>query len=302
MPGIEQKLGRVLIPMATPFRANGRVDYGRAGQLAKMLLARGRGDALVLAGTTGEFYALSDEERVRLFRAVKQAVGAKAPLVAGTGAASTQQALALSKAAERMGFAALLVVAPYYSKATQEGLYRHFRAIAQAVKLPVLLYNIPLFAGVNIAPETVGRLARFRNIVGLKEEAGVNPTQTTEFLQRTPRGFAVYCGDDTMVLAVLAQGGVGCVSAGAHLVGDRMKEMIAHFLAGRVREAAEIHHRLFPLFQAFLGKGRVSPIPLCRDAVSLTWKDLGPPRLPLVGADAEEKRKLIAALKRLGRL
>ena len=302
MPKISDIAGRLLLPLITPFMHDDTIDHDRVGELANYVLDREYGDALIVAGTTGEFYALTLEERVALFRSVKAAVGKRAPLIAGTGAPCTKHAIALTKAAAGLGYDAVMVVAPFYSRPTQEGLRLHFEQVAQAADLPLMLYNIPLFAGANIAPETVAALARIPNVVAIKEEAGINPLQTSDFVLGTPDDFEVYCGDDTMALQVLTQGGIGVVSGGSHVVGDMMRGAIDAFLAGDVAQATQLHLKMYPFFKALLGEGRVNPIPLVREAVSLTWQPVGPPRLPQTPASDTEREALVRVLAELGKL
>jgi 4-hydroxy-tetrahydrodipicolinate synthase len=302
MAKLSDTVGRLLVPLVTPFMHDDTVDNDRVGELANYLLDREYCDALIVAGTTGEFYALTLEERTALLRTVKDAVGSRAPLIAGTGAACTKHAVALTKAAASFGYDAVMVVAPYYSRPTQEGLRLHFEQVAAAADLPLMLYNIPLFAGANLAPGTVAALAKIPNIVAIKEEAGINPLQTSDFVLGTPQDFEVYCGDDTMVLQVLAQGGVGAVSGGSHVVGDMMRQAMDAFLAGEVTKATELHLKMYPFFKALLGEGRVNPVPLVREALSLTWQPVGPPRLPQTPASDAEREALVRVLAELGKL
>ena len=302
MSRLSDTVGRLLVPLVTPFMHDDTVDNDRVGELANYLLDREYCDALIVAGTTGEFYALTLEERTALLRTVKDAVGSRAPLIAGTGAACTKHAVALTKAAASFGYDAVMVVAPYYSRPTQEGLRLHFEQVAAAADIPLMLYNIPLFAGANLAPGTVAALARISNIVAIKEEAGINPLQTSDFVLGTPQDFEVYCGDDTMVLQVLAQGGVGAVSGGSHVVGDMMRQAMDAFLAGDVAKATELHLKMYPFFKALLGEGRVNPVPLVREALSLTWQAVGPPRLPQTPASDAEREALVRVLAELGKL
>jgi 4-hydroxy-tetrahydrodipicolinate synthase len=302
MPRIDGKLGKVLLPMVTPFGKDQQVDHGVAAQLAAWLIDRGYCDTLIVGGTTGEFYAMTYDERLALFKTIKKAVGDRVPLVAGTGAASTLHAVSMTQAAASLGYDMAMVVAPFYSKATQKEILHHFKQVAAAVKIPIMVYNIPLFTGVNVDPPTLEELAKVDNIVAVKEEAGVNPTQTSDFVLRVGEDFAVYCGDDTMVLPAMAQGAVGVVSGGSHAVGDLMKNMIGLFLSGKLREATELHLKLYRFFKALSGKGRTNPVPLVRAAVGLVWKDVGPPRAPLLPADEEEVAALAAVLRDLGKL
>jgi len=302
MPKLTDIAGRLLLALITPFMHDDTIDHDRVGELANHVLDREYADSLIVAGTTGEFYALTLDERVSLFRSVKAAVGNRAPLIAGTGATCTKHAVALTKAAASVGYDAALVVAPYYSRPTQEGLLLHFEQVAAASDLPVILYNIPLFAGVNIAPPTVAELAKIPNVVAIKEEAGVNPLQTSEFVLGTPEDFEVYCGDDMMVVSAMGQGAVGAVSAGSHVVGDLMRGAIDAFLTGDAAEATELHLKMFPFLKALFGEGRTNPIPLVRESVSLTWQSVGPPRLPQTGASDAEREALVRVLAELGKL
>ncbi len=302
MPKLSEIVGRLLVPMVTPFMHDDTIDHDRAGELANYLLDREYCDALVVAGTTGEFYALTLEERVALFRSVKEAVGERAPLIAGTGAACTGHAVALTKAAASLGYDAAMVVVPYYSRPTQDGLRLHFEQVAAAAELPVMLYNIPLFAGANLAPETVAALARIPNVVAIKDEAALHPLQTSDFMLAAGPDFEVYSGNDTMLLSVLAQGGVGAVSGGSHVVGDMMRAAMDAFVSGQVAKATELHLRMYPFFKTLRGEGRVNPVPLLREAVSLTWQPVGPPRLPLTPPSEGEREALVRALAELGRL
>jgi 4-hydroxy-tetrahydrodipicolinate synthase len=197
-----------------------------------------------------------------------------------------------------------MVVVPYYQRATQEGFYQHFRAVAAETALPVVVYNVPIFTGVNLEAETLGRLVRDApNVLGIKEEAGLNPTQTSEYKLVVGDEFTIFCGDDTMVLQTFPQGAVGVVSGGAHVIGDLMKRMIELYVAGKVEEASAAYLETFPLFQSLVPPGRVNPIPVLKTVVSLTSGiDLGSPRLPSLGATAEELTAIEPVLRKLGRL
>jgi 4-hydroxy-tetrahydrodipicolinate synthase len=302
LSSLSERLGRVLLPLVTPFGDDGAIDHEKAAALAQMVIERGYCDSIIVGGTTGEFYALTLEERTELFRTLRRAVPQKVPLIAGTGAPNTDHAIMLTRAAEEIGYTVAMVVAPYYSKPTQQEIATHFERVAASTKLPIMLYNIPLFTGVNIDPATVVRLAQVQNIVAIKEEAGINPTQTSEYVLQTPPDFDVYCGDDTMVIATLGQGAVGVVSGGSHVIGDMMKQMIAAYFEGQVEVAKELHLKLFGFFKALGGKGRVNPIPVLRAAISMTWHDVGPPRAPQLPADEDERKVLSEVLRTLGKL
>ncbi len=299
---IAELLGEVILPILTPFNSDGEIDFPTLDRLLTHYLAHRMCDSLLIGGTTGEFHALSVEERLRLFEHVKEIVGTRVPLVAGTGAASTRDTLFLTRHAERLGYNAVAVILPYYSRPTQEEIYRHFVTVARATSLPVVLYNIPLFTGVNLQPETLARLAALPNIVGVKDQAGANPVQTSDYLRVAPH-LAVYCGDDAMTLAVLAQGGVGVVSGGAHVLGDLIGEMIRLFKAGKVVDATAIHHRLMPFHRALTLGGRINPIPAIREAVSLaSGINVGPPRPPLMPLTEDERTRLHSVLLQLERI
>ena len=302
MEKLSSILGQVLVPLVTPFKENEDIDSATLAGLVDMVIERGYCDSIIAGGTTGEFPALRFEERVALLQTVREAARRRAPIIAGSGAASTREAIALTRAAEELGYDCAMVVAPYYQKPTQEGLYQHYKAVAESTRLPIMLYNIPLFTGVNIDPATFAALAKIPNIRAIKEEAGINPTQASEFALVAPEHFSIYCGDDTMVLQVLTQGGVGVVSGGSMVIGDRMKRMIAAYFAGRVAEAQALHIQLYELFRAFNQNGRVNPIPLVRAAVGLTWREVGPPRRPLLPATDGERAELRRILVKMGRL
>lgn len=300
--GIEQRLGDVILPLLTPFDASGEIDVPTLGGVIEYVLAHRLCDSLLAAGTTGEFYALSFKERTRLFEQTLNVVRNRVPLVAGTGAVTTRDTLRLTEQAERLGYDAVAVIAPYYSRPTQEELYEHFTAVARATRLPIIVYNIPLFTGVNVMPETLGRIAEQPNIVGVKDQAGANPVQASDYLRVAPH-LAVYSGDDAMTLQVLAQGGVGVVSGGAHALGDLIREMIRRFKAGDVRGATDLHHRMMPFHRALGAGGRVNPIPAIREAFSLaSGIDVGPPRRPLLPLRDEERSRLRSVLSQLERM
>jgi 4-hydroxy-tetrahydrodipicolinate synthase len=252
-------------------------------------------DALVVAGTTGESPTLSDEEKVRLFRTVKEAVGGKAKVIAGTGTYDTRHSVHLSKEAEEAGADGLLLVVPYYNKPSQEGLYRHFRAIAEETRLPVILYNIPGRTGVNMLPETVARLAEVPNIVGIKEASG-NLDQVSEIRRRTPREFLIYSGDDSLTLPILAVGGIGVISVASHLVGRQIQEMIRSFLGGDVQKALDLHLQLLPLFKAMFVTTNPAPV---KAALALAGFPVGGLRPPLVEVTEKEREVISGALREL---
>lgn len=301
MKKLGEMLKHIIVPLVTPFtRDTQEIDYKATEKLIEHLISKNYCDSILVAGTTGEFNTLLYDERIELFKFVKKIVSGRRPLVAGSGAASTKETVSLTKKAEEFDYDAAMVVAPYYCKPTQEGIYMHFKTIAQSTGLSIMLYNIPLFTGVNIDPPTVGRLAEIKNILGIKDEAGINPTQMTEYTRVTPEHFTVYNGDDIMVLCGMVQGAAGVVSGGSHVIGDKMREMIELFLAGKVKEAEKIHQDLDPLFKSWSPIGGVNPIPGLKAAIEFMGIQVGPPRLPLVESTKEEKELIKKQLLRLG--
>lgn len=300
------RYGKILVPMVTPFKEDQSVDYNAAVSIAEKLIADQKADTIILTGTTGEFFTMNFEERVKLFEVIKKAVGDRIPLIAGTGAASTVEAIALTRKAQELGFELAMVVSPYYTKPTQAELYNHFKKVAESVDIPILLYNIPIFTGVNLNPETVARLAEIDNIVGIKEEAELNPKQMTAFINVTPEDFVIYNGDDTMILEAYAQGGAkrigGIVSGASHLIGDRIRTMIELFLAGKVEEAAKMQQSFFTLFRIMGQNGRTNPVSLIKEAMKMIGYNAGIPRLPLTPGTEEEKARVREVMVKLGLL
>ena len=302
MENLGKKLGHIVIPLATPFKAGSQdIDYDAAAKLADHVITEKKCDSLIVGGTSGEFNSLSLEERLELFRVIKDAVAGRIPLVGGACSDSTREVVRLAQESEKLGLDAVMALGPCYCKPTQEGGYLHFAAVARSVSLPVMLYNIPIFMGFNLEKETLGRLAAdFENIVAIKDEAGINPTQMSDFTHVTPEGFTIYNGDDIMVLCGLAQGAAGVVSGTSIIIGKLMREMINMFLAGDVEGARKIHMDLDPLFKAFGSNGRLNPIPLWKAAINLCGIEVGPPRLPLAPATKEEIELVRSHLIRLG--
>ena len=286
------EFGRVITAMVTPMDRALAVDYERAAGLAKRLVDHGS-DGLVVSGTTGESPTLTDEERIRLFRTVKQAVGDRVAVIAGTGTYDTAHSIHLTEEAERAGCDGVLLVNPYYNKPSQEGLYQHFKAIATRTRLPVMLYNIPGRTSVNCEPQTIARLAEVPNIVAVKEASG-NLDQMSHVRRLTPPSFKLYSGDDSLTLPLLAVGGAGVVSVAAHVAGREIGEMIDAFFAGQVGRATELHLRLWPLFKVLFIT--TSPTPV-KAAMALAGFDCGGLRLPLVEATSKEREQIAAVLK-----
>ena len=288
------QIGRLLTAMVTPFTPEGAVDYAQAGRLALALLESGS-DGVVVSGTTGEAPTLTTYEKLRLFAEVKQAVGGAGVVIAGTSSYNTAESVELSQEAERAGVDGLLLTCPYYNKPTQEGIFRHFEAIARATSLPCILYNIPGRTGVNITAETIVRLSRIPNLVGVKEASG-NMEQVAHIVENTREDFLVWSGNDSDTLPILSVGGYGVICVVSHLVGSQMKGMIDDYLAGRVDEAARTHRSLLPLM-SILMTAASNPIPI-KHALNGVGFPVGGLRLPLCEVDQAAGEKIAAEVKR----
>ena len=277
--------------MVTPFDEKGEVDYEQAKKLATALLESGS-DGVVIVGTTGESPTLVREEEIRLFAEVKSAIGGRGAIVAGTGSNSTAEAVATTKDAERIGVDACLVVVPYYNKPSQEGLYRHFRAVAESTSLPCILYNVPARTVVSISAETAIRLSEIDNIIAIKEASG-NLDQISRIIDGARDGFLVYSGNDNDTLPIMSLGGYGVISVASHLVGKQMHEMLNSVIDGNVARAAQIHRRLLPLFSAMSVVS--NPVPV-KYALNYLGFRVGSTRLPLTPPDEKSAKAIEEAL------
>ncbi|MDH3540115.1 MAG: 4-hydroxy-tetrahydrodipicolinate synthase [Acidimicrobiia bacterium] len=284
--------GSVLTAMITPFDSSGAVDYQAAWDLARYLTSHGN-DGLVVCGTTGESPTLSTEEKLGMFRTVVEAVGDRAVVIAGTGTYDTAESVEMSKQAAELGCHGVMAVTPYYNKPPQEGLFRHFTAIADATDLPVLVYNIPGRTSRLIEVETLARLSHHDRIVATKDAV-----EDLEFTRRTLESvsetFAVYSGQDSFTLPMMEIGAVGIVSVAAHLVGDQIQAMTTAARDKEYDEARIIHDRLMPLFEALFLEP--NPMPL-KAVLSQLWQPVGDPRLPLIPPTAETVAAVMAALE-----
>jgi 4-hydroxy-tetrahydrodipicolinate synthase len=283
--------GRVSTAMVTPFDNKGHIDFAKTTKLVNYLIENGT-DSLVVAGTTGESPTLSKEEKLALFQHVVKVVNKRVPVIAGTGSNNTYSSIELTKKAEQIGVDGIMLVAPYYNKPNQEGLYQHFKAVAESTTLPVMLYNIPGRAVVNILPETIIRLSKIPNIVAVKEASGDLNAMTT-IIANTDEDFALYSGDDGLTLPVLAIGGAGIVSVASHIIGNEMQQMIKAFLDGDHRSAAKLHQELLPIMKALFAAPSPAPV---KTALQLKGLDVGTVRLPLVGLNEQERSALINVL------
>lgn len=291
-------LGKVITAMVTPIHPEkDKVCKKRIHHLVNHLIANGS-DGLVVAGTTGESPTLSHDEKIKLFRQVIETNAGRAKLIAGTGSNNTAETIAFTKeVAELGGIDAVLVVAPYYNKPNQDGLYAHFVAVAEASDLPVIIYNIPGRSVVNIEPETIIRLAKLPNIVGVKESSG-NLDNISKIIAETPEDFLVYSGDDSLTLPILAVGGDGVISVASHVLGKEMQEMIQAFARGEVQKAASIHRSLLPIMNGLFAVPNPAPTKYLLNQQGIS---VGPVRLPLVDLNAEQGTKLQAILEGLSK-
>ncbi|WP_458413848.1 4-hydroxy-tetrahydrodipicolinate synthase [Schinkia sp. CFF1] len=276
--------GRVGTAMVTPFDRSGNIDFGKVTELVNFLLENGT-DSLIVAGTTGESPTLSTEEKVELYRHVVNVVNGRIPVVAGTGSNNTIASIELTKKAEEAGANAIMLVAPYYNKPDQDGLYEHFKTIAKSTSLPVMLYNIPGRCSINITVDTIVKLSQVENIVAVKEASG-DLNAMTEIISRTSDDFYLYTGDDSNTLPVLAIGGRGVISVASHVIGKNIQEMITLYENGEVKKAAQLHQRLLPIMRGlFIGP---NPVPL-KYALQRRGLDVGSVRLPLVPLQKEKQ-------------
>ena len=287
--------GNILTAMVTPFKKDGKVDYELAVKLANYIIENGS-DGIVLCGTTGESPTLTWDEQHQLFVVIRNSLQAKAKILIGTGSNSTSEAVEATQKAFAAGADGALVVVPYYNKPPQDGLYEHFKDVANAApKLPIMLYNIPGRTGSNLLPKTVKKLMEFPNIVSIKAASG-RIEEVTELRAECGSEFAIYSGDDSLLLPMLSVGAVGVVSVASHIVGLQLKDMISNFQNGNVLKALDIHERLQPLFKALFET--TNPIPIKAALEQLGW-EVGPPRPPLVKLNDDKTQKLSILINKL---
>lgn len=282
------EFGRLITAMVTAFNDEGDLDLKRQTQVIEHLIQTGT-ETIIVAGTTGESPTLSKDEKLRLFEHTLEIAGGRVKVIAGTGSNNTKDSIELTRKAEELGVDGIMLVTPYYNRPNQEGLFQHFKAIAQSTALPVMLYNVPGRTGCNMEAETVCRLAEISNITMVKEASG-NLSQMTEILRGTPDGFVLYSGDDSLTLPVLAIGGYGVVSVASHVLGRAMTDMINAFVHGRLDEAAKLHQQLEPQFKALFKAP--SPVPV-KTVMKELGVDAGPVRLPLVPLSQKEREHIL---------
>ena len=284
------------VAIVTPFYENGEVNYDRFAELIEYQIAH-KTDAIVVCGTTGEASTLSHEEHLDVIRYCVEKVNGRIPVIAGTGSNSTETAIYLSTEAEKYGVDGLLLVTPYYNKATQNGLYAHFKAVADSVKLPILLYNVPGRTGCNLAPETIVRLCtEVPNIEGVKEASG-NISQIGKLMALADGRVDLYSGNDDQIVPILALGGKGVISVLSNVAPEETHEICARFFEGDVKGSLALQLRAMDLIGALFCE--VNPIPV-KKAVSLMGFEAGPLRMPLTEMEEEHAKKLEAEMKKFG--
>jgi 4-hydroxy-tetrahydrodipicolinate synthase len=288
-------IGRLLTAMITPFRQDGSVDYEAAGKLAAILVADGS-DGVVVSGTTGESPTLSDDEKVELFKAIKQAIPGK-NLVAGTGSNDTHHSVKLSERAMKAGADALLAVVPYYNKPPQEGMYQHFKAISEVG--PTIMYNIQGRTAVNMTAATTLRCAELPGIIGVKEASG-DLDQIGFVCAGKPASFKVWSGDDSWTLPVLAAGGYGVICVVSHIAGKPMKNLIEAYVRGEHDVARDIHLGLLPVIKALMTTA-ANPVPI-KSVLNAMGFAAGPFRLPLVALTDEQLKSVMKTVRDAGAL
>ena len=283
---LDLDLGRIATAMVTPFQENGDIDFEAVERLIEYLLANGT-DSIVVCGTTGESPTLSTEEKLQLIRFTVEKVNKRVPVIAGTGSNNTKQTIELTKKIESLGVDGVMLVAPYYNKPNQKGLYAHFEAVAEETTLPIVVYNVPGRTSSNIEAATTIALSKIPNIQVVKEASG-NLDQISEILANTHDKFLVYSGDDALTLPLLAIGGRGVISVASHIVGNKMQAMIQAFEEGRHAFAAKMHQTLLPLFKQLFKNP--NPVPI-KYAMSKVGFHIEKVRLPLVEMTDEEKQE-----------
>jgi len=286
-------IGEVITAMVTPFDKNYNLDLDSCGKLLDYLINEGS-DGVLLSGSTGESSTLDDDEKIKLFKFVKDNFGDRIKIIAGTGSNDTRHSIELSKEAEKIGIDCLLLVAPYYNKPSQWGLFKHFEAIATGVKTPIILYNVPSRTSSNISSKTCVELSKIDNICGIKE-AGSDIRQISEIIRDTGEDFLVYSGNDGDTLPILSLGGYGVISVASHIICREIKEMITSFKKGDFRKAAKMHRDLTDIFYGIFIA--TNPVPI-KEALNLKGINVGSCRLPLCPMEDKELIAFKEILKR----
>ena len=276
------------VAIVTPMKENGDVNFEKLGEILEEQIAEGT-DAVIICGTTGESSTMTHEEHLEAIKYTVDKVNKRIPVIAGTGSNCTETAIYLSKEAEQYGADGLLLVTPYYNKATQKGLIAHYTAVANAVKLPIILYNVASRTGCNITPETAAYLAEHvENIVGIKEASG-NISQVAQIAALTKGKMDIYSGNDDQIVPILSLGGKGVISVLSNVAPKYTHEIVAKFMEGEVKESCEMQLAALPLVHALFSE--VNPIPV-KAAMNLMGKEVGPLRMPLTEMEEEHKEAL----------
>ena len=284
------------VAIATPFYQDGSVNYDEFGRLIEFQISNGT-DAIIVCGTTGEAATTSEQEHMEVVKFCNDKVAHRIPVIAGTGSNCTHTAVQLSKEAEEYGADAVLSVTPYYNKATQDGLVAHFSAVADAIKIPVIMYNVPSRTGCNLLPSTVAKLVKDKaNIVGIKDATG-NISQTAEMMHLTQGNIDLYSGNDDQVIPVMSLGGIGVISVLSNVAPKKTHEMCELALKGDFAGAAAIQLRAIPLIKALFSE--VNPIPV-KKALEYIGFEAGPLRLPLTEIGQEHAAQLKQAMQEFG--
>lgn len=284
------------VAIVTPMKDNGEVNFEKLGEILEEQIA-GSTDAIIICGTTGESSTLTHEEHLEAIRYTVDKVAKRIPVIAGTGSNCTETAIYLSKEAEKIGADGLLLVTPYYNKATQKGLIAHYTSIANAVTLPIILYNVPSRTGCNIQPETAAYLAKnVENIVGIKEASG-NISQIAKMMQLAEGSIDLYSGNDDQIVPLLSLGGIGVISVLSNIAPQQTHDIVELYLEGKVKESCELQLKALPLMNALFSE--VNPIPV-KKAMNLMGKEVGPLRAPLTEMEEENAQKLAKAMVDFG--
>ncbi len=284
------------VALITPFK-DGKIDYEQFHRLIDWQIEN-KTDALLIAGTTGETSTLTDEEHLALLQDAGRYINKRVPFIAGTGSNDTAYSIMLTKKAEDAGADAALIINPYYNKSTQKGIVAHISKIAQAITIPLIIYNVPGRTGMNISVETMKTLSKIKNVAAVKEASG-NISQITEIAEACGDDLDIYCGNDDHVLPVLSIGGKGVISVSANIIPQEMHALVDTFMAGNIDKARDIQLKTNLINRAMFLE--TNPIPI-KTAMGLMGRDSGEMRLPLVDMEADTKEKLIKALKAYGLL
>lgn len=289
---MDLKKARIITAMTTPFSEQGSVDYGKLEKLINFLLENGT-EGLVVGGTTGESPTLSHEEKVDLYRKTVEITAGRVPIIAGTGSFNTAETIAFTKEVEAIsGIDAALVVAPYYSKPNQAGLYAHFEAVAAGTTLPIIIYNVPSRTSVSIDPKTTIKLSAIKNIIGVKECLGLDAV--SEEIKETPEDFLVYTGEDGNAFPAKCIGATGVISVASHVLGNDISKMYDLLEGGSLTEAAQIHRELVPKMNSLFTVPSPAPVKLVLNHLGI---NVGGVRLPLVTCTREEEEFILKELK-----